>query len=310
MWGVPEMAGATGDEVDVGGTDGFGRSRRERYRIAFKRFRDEWHIHVSLIGLLALVAFPLVMVIMMSTQSLAQIQTNQIAVGGQLVDNYTTAVFDRGFLGYMTTSFLMATLVATGKVLLALLAAMALVYYDFPFQRLLLIGILLTLLLPIPVLIVPLFQLMSDLSAIHPMLGPGSMFALVVPFLASPTALLLLYQHFRSIPDSYLETAKLDDIGPLRFLVFVLIPMSKNMLVGLFVISFIWAWNQYLWPLVVDASGGETVIQIGLQGLMGNAAGETPWGIIAGTVLALVPPVVLLIMLRNQLLTTFNLQTK
>lgn len=305
------MAGATGDEVEVGGADRFGRSRRERYRIALEQFRDEWHVHVSLIGLLALVALPLVMVIMMSTQSLTQIQTNQIALGGQVIDNYSTALFDRGFLGYMTTSFLMATLVATGKVLLALLAAMALVYYEFPFQRLLLIGILLTLLLPIPVLIVPLFQLMSDLSTIHPILGPGSMFALVVPFLASPTALLLLYQQFRSIPDSYLETAKLDDIGPLRFLVFVLIPMSKNMLVGLFVISFIWAWNQYLWPLVVDASGGETVIQIGLQGLMGNAAGETPWGIItAGTVLALVPPVVLLVMLRNQLLTTFNLQTK
>ena len=305
------MAGATSDEVDVGSGEEFGQDWRERYRVAFEQFRAEWHIHVSLLALLAVIAFPLVMVIMMSTQSLTQIQTNEIALGGQVIENYSTALFERNFLTYMTTSFVMATLIATGKVLLALLAAMALVYYEFPFQRLLLVGILLTLLLPIPVLIVPLFQMMSDLSAIHPLLGPGTLFALVVPFLASPTALLLLYQHFRSIPDSYLETARLDDIGPLRFLVFVLVPMSKNMLVGLFVISFIWAWNQYLWPLVVDASGGETVIQIGLQGLMGNAAGETPWGIItAGTVLALVPPVVLLVMLRKQLLTTFNLQTK
>ncbi|WP_336327269.1 carbohydrate ABC transporter permease [Halovenus sp. HT40] len=306
------MAGTTGDEIDMSGsTDQFGQSRRERYRVAWKQFREEWYIHVSLIGVLALVAFPLVTMIMMSTQSLAQIQTNQLTFGSQLFENYSAALFERNFISYMTTSFIMATLIAVGKVLLALLAAMALVYYDFPFQRLLLIGILLTLLLPIPLLIVPLFQMLSELSAIHPMLGPGTMFALVVPFLASPTALLLLYQHFRSIPDSYLETAKLDDIGPIRFLVYVLIPMSKNMLVGLFVISFIWAWNQYLWPLVVDASGGDTVIQIGLQGLMGNAAGETPWGIItAGTVLALIPPVVLLILLRKQLLTTFNLQTK
>jgi sn-glycerol 3-phosphate transport system permease protein len=303
------MAGATGDEI--GSAEQFGQNRRERYRLAREQFREEWYVHVSLIGLLMLVAFPLMMVMMMSTQSLTQIQTNQITLGGQMLDNYGTALFQRNFLGYMATSFVMATLVAVGKVLLALLAAMALVYYEFPFQRLLLIGILLTLLLPIPVLIVPLFQMMSDLSAIHPMFGPGTLFALVVPFLASPTALLLLYQHFRSIPDSYLETARLDDIGPVRFLWSVLIPMSKNMLVGLFVISFIWVWNQYLWPLVVDASGGETVIQIGLQGLMGNAAGETPWGIItAGTTLALVPPVVLLIMLRTQLLTTFNLQTK
>lgn len=305
------MAGATGDEVEVGGSAEFGQSRRERYRVAWEQFREEWHIHVTLLALLALIAFPLAMIIMMSTQSLAQIQTNQIAIGGQLFENYSTALFQQSFLGYMITSFVMATLVATGKVALALLAAMALVYYDFPFKRLLLVGILLTLLLPIPLLIVPLFQMLSSLSAVHPMLGPGTMFALVVPFLASPTALLLLYQHFRSIPDSYLETARLDDVGPIRFLVFVLVPMSKNMLVGLFVISFIWAWNQYLWPLIVAASGGATVIQIGLQGLMGNAAGETPWGVItAGTVLTLVPPVVLLVMLRKQLLTTFNLQTK
>jgi sn-glycerol 3-phosphate transport system permease protein len=146
------MASTTDDTVDVDDpADQFGRSRRERYRIAFEQFRAEWHIHVSLIALLALVAFPLVMVLMMSTQSPTQIQTNQIALGGQVIDNYNTALFDRGFLGYMTTSFLMATLVATGKIMLALLAAMAPVYYEFPFQRLLLIGTLLTLLLPIPV---------------------------------------------------------------------------------------------------------------------------------------------------------------
>lgn len=283
----------------------------EEYQFAWEQFRREWKLHLSLILLIGIIVLPLVMVMMMSTQSIQQIRANQFAVGSMLVENYTTALYDEGFLGYMGTSFIMATAIAVGKVVLALLAAMALVYYEFPFQRLLLIVILLTLLLPIPVLIVPLFQLMSDLGGIHPLLGPGTMFALVVPYLASPTALLLLYQHFRAIPDSYIETARLDDIGPMRFLVFVLVPMSKNMLIGLFVISFIWGWNQYLWPLVVDASGGDTVVQIGLQGLMIEGAGEAPWGVItAGTVLALLPPVVLLLMLRKQLLTTFNLQTK
>lgn len=271
---------------------------------AWKQFRSEWQIHVSLLVLIGLVIVPLLMVMMMSTQSIEQIRANQITLGTQVFENYATALFDEGFLSYSQTSFLMATLVAVGKVLLALTAAMALVYYDFPFQRALLIVLLLALLLPIPVLIVPLFQLMSDLGQTN------TMFALVVPYLASPTALLLLYQHFRAIPDSYIETAKLDDIGPLRFLVFVLIPMSKNMLAGLFVISFIWAWNQYLWPLVA-AGETHTVVQVGLEGMTAEAAGETRWDIItAATMIALLPPVVLLLMLRKQLLTTFNLQMK
>lgn len=298
----PETEAETGEE---------GARLIKESQSVWKQFRREWKIHFSLIALIGLIVLPLVMVLMMSSQSIQQIRANEFALGGMLVENYRTALYDEGFLRYMGTSFIMATAIAVGKVVLALLAAMALVYYEFPFQRLLLIVILLTLLLPIPVLIVPLFQLMSDLGGMHPLLGPGTMFALVVPYLASPTALLLLYQHFRAIPDSYIETARLDDIGPLRFLVFVLIPMSKNMLIGLFVISFIWGWNQYLWPLVVDASGGDTVVQIGLQGLMVEGAGEAPWGVItAGTALALLPPVVLLLMLRKQLLTTFNLQTK
>lgn len=274
------------------------------HRQAWEQFSREWKIHVSLIILIGMVVFPLLMVMMMSTQSIEQIRANEFTLGPLFIENYATAFFDENFLTYTQTSFIMATLVAIGKLALALLAAMALVYYDFPFQRALLVGLLLSLLLPIPVLIVPLFELMSTLGQTN------TMFALVVPYLASPTALLLLYQHFRATPDSLIETARLDDVGPIRFLVYVLIPMSRNMLAGLFVISFVWAWNQYLWPLVA-AGQTHTVVQVGLEFMTAEAAGQTQWGIVtAATMIALVPPVVLLIMLRNQLLTTFNLQVK
>jgi len=295
------MAGATGTGTGEGET---GSAWLTNFKHAWRRFRAEWQLHVALLVLIGLVVLPLLMVVMMSTQSIEQIRANQITVGTQVIDNYATALIDESFLTYWQTSFIMSTLIAVGKVALALTAAMALVYYEFPFQRTLLMVLLLALLLPIPVLIVPMFDLMSDLGQTN------TMFALVVPYLASPTALLLLYQHFRSIPDSYIETAKLDDIGPLRFLVFVLIPMSKNMLLGLFVISFIWAWNQYLWPLVA-AGEALTVVQVGLEGMTAEGAGETRWDIItAATMVALLPPVVLLLMMRKQLLTTFNLQTK
>lgn len=271
---------------------------------AWQQFLEEWYVHLPLLVLIGLVVFPLLMVMMMSTQSIEQIRASQITIGTQLFENYYVALFEEDFLTYSQTSLVMSILIAVGKVILALLAAMALVYYAFPFQRALLVVLLLALLLPIPVLIVPMFELMSDLGQTN------TMFALVVPYLASPTALLLLYQHFRAIPDSYIETAKLDDIGPIRFLVYVLVPMSKNMLIGLFIISFIWAWNQYLWPLVA-AGETYTVVQVGLEGMTAEAAGETRWDIItAATMIALAPPVVLLLMARKQLLTTFNVQTK
>jgi sn-glycerol 3-phosphate transport system permease protein len=166
--------------------------------------------------------------------------------------------------------------------------------------------ILLTLLLPVPVRIVPLFQMMADLG------WTNTVLALTGPYIASATAVFLFRQHFMSIPTSLVETAKLDGVGPITFLFKVLIPMSKGMIAGVCVITYIYAWNQYLWPLVAVTDKSSQVVQVGIRYIQGSAqAGLTQWGLImAGAVLALLPPLAVLIALHKPLLETFAIQTK
>ncbi|MEF8894311.1 carbohydrate ABC transporter permease [Halodesulfurarchaeum sp.] len=280
------------------------RATVERY---VRLVRREWKLHAQLIVTLFVLLVPLVLVLLMSTQSKAEIlDFTYIGLGSDGLDNYRVVLERYGFLNYLKNSFVMASLIAVGKVGISMLAALAIVFFDFRFKRLLFLFILLTLTLPVPVRIVPLFEIMVDMG------WNDTMYALVLPYLASATSVLLLRQHFLSISESLVETARLNGVGPLKFLVYVLIPMSKSMIIGLFVIAFIWGWNQYLWPLVAIQSSSQQVVQVGLAELQGaTGGGQTLWGLImAGTVLALLPPLIILILANRPLLETFNVQMK
>jgi len=287
------------------------RFERGRLRTTLKRYarlaRREWKLHSQLILTLFVLLVPLVLVLLMSTQTKTEIlDFTYIGVGSDGLENYRIVLQKYGFLNYLTNSFVMASLIAVGKVGISMLAALAIVFFDFRFKRFLFLFILLTLTLPVPVRIVPLFEIMVDMG------WNDTMYALVLPYLASATSVLLLRQHFLSISESLVETARLNGVGPLKFLVYVLIPMSKSMIIGLFVIAFIWGWNQYLWPLVVIQSSSQQVVQVGLAELQGaTGGGQTLWGLImAGTVLALLPPLIILILANRPLLETFNVQMK
>jgi sn-glycerol 3-phosphate transport system permease protein len=280
------------------------RSTLNRYA---RQLRRQWQLHTQLIVTLLVLLVPLLLVVLMSTQTKTQIlDFTYIGLGSDGLENYRVVLREHGFLTYLRNSFVMATLIAAGKVGISMLAALAIVFFDFRFKRFLFLVILLTLTLPVPVRIVPLFELMVDMG------WNDTMYALVLPYLASATSVLLLRQHFKSISESLVETAHLNGVGPLKFLVYVLIPMSKSMIIGLFVIAFIWGWNQYLWPLVAIQSSSQQVVQVGLAELQGaSGGGQTLWGLImAGTVLALLPPLVILILANRPLLETFNVQMK
>lgn len=280
------------------------RTKVERYA---RLVRREWKLHAQLIVTLFVLLVPLVLVLLMSTQSTAEIlDFTYIGLGSDGLDNYRVVLEEYGFLNYLKNSFVMASLIAVGKVGISMLAALAIVFFDFRFKRFLFLFILLTLTLPVPVRIVPLFEIMVDMG------WNDTMYALVLPYLASATSVLLLRQHFLAISESLVETARLNGVGPLKFLVYVLIPMSKSMIIGLFVIAFIWGWNQYLWPLVAIQSSSQQVVQVGLAELQGaTGGGQTLWGLImAGTVLALLPPLIILILANRPLLETFNVQMK
>jgi sn-glycerol 3-phosphate transport system permease protein len=264
-------------------------------------------MHVGVVFSIFVMALPLLLAMIMSTQNTSEVyQVTNLGVGSRGLQNYGTVLSEFGFGSYLVNSFVMSIIIVVGKVSLSLFAALALVYYELPYERAVFMFILLTLLLPVPVRIVPLFQMMANLE------WTNTMLALTGPYIASATAVFLFRQHFMSIPTSLVETAKLDGVGPLTFLVKVLIPMSKGMIAGVCVITYIYAWNQYLWPLTAVTDKSSQVVQVGIRYLQGSAqAGLTPWGLImAGAILALLPPLVVLLVLHRPLLETFAIQTK
>ncbi len=262
--------------------------------------------HVGLTLAILVMASPLLLAFVMSTQTVPEVyDITNLAVGSDGLSNYVEVLTTYGMTQYMINSLVMSIVVTVGKLAVSLLAALALVYYDFRFKNAIFFLILFTLMFPVPVRIVPLYELVAALG------WSNTLLALTGPYLASATAVFLLRQHFMSIPVSLVESARLDDIGPLTFLYRVLVPMSKGMLTGLGVITFIYSWNQYLWPLIAISDQNKQVVQVGMKYLqsVGNA-GQTDWGLImAGAVLALLPPLLALVAFRGPLLETLGLQS-
>lgn len=262
-------------------------------------------VHVPLFLLVLLFMSPVLLAMVMSTQSTVEIyQVLNLVPGSAGLSNYATVLTEYGFLEYIPNTVAMAVIIVAGEVTFSLLAALALVYYDFPYKNVVFLVILLTLMLPIPVRIIPLYNLVIDLEWGNSLLGLSG------PYVASATSVFLLRQHFRAVPDSILETAKLDGVGPLKFLVYVLIPMSKGIIAGVVVINFISAWNKYLWPLIIVSDREKQVIQVGINYIQGTAdAGLTQWGLImAGSVIALLPPLLVLVVFHRPIVQTLGVR--
>ena len=264
-------------------------------------------VHLQAALLVLAVVFPIVVAAVVSTKQTG-IVTSPIDLlpGTHAVENYRTALVDYNFWQFMLNSFVMSVIIVVGKLAVSLLAAVAIVYYRVPYKDLVFLFILFTLMLPVPVRFVPLFELINDLG------WGNTMLAITVPYLASATTVFILRQHFLSIPSSIVESAKLDGVGPVKFILYVLVPMSKGVLVGVSIIMFVFAWNQYLWPLVIIDSQANQVAQVGLSLLEGDVqAGQLAWALVmAGAMLTLLPPLALMILFRRPLLHTFTIQQK
>lgn len=268
---------------------------------------NNWGLHVLLWFTLIILISPIVLAFSYSTQTQIQVyQIIRIWPGTNLIENYWILLTEYNFALYMRNSLIMTLIIIAGKLTFSLMAATAIVYYDFKYSRYVFYIILFTLLLPIPVRIVPLYHMMVDLGWISSFAG------LTAPYIASATAIFLLRQRFRAIPASILEQAKVDGIGPIKFMVFVLIPMSKGMIVGVTVIMFISMWNKYLWPLIVVEDQSMIVAQVGLRRIQGVASeGLTHWELVmAGAMLALIPPLIIMILGHRHLLHTFGVEQR
>ena len=194
----------------------------------------------------------------------------------------------------MANSLVMALAIAVGKIAISLPSAYAVVFFRFPLRRLCFWAIFVTLMLPVEVRIIPTYQVAADLRLIDSYAG------LALPLIASATATLLFRQFFLTIPDEIVEAAKIDGAGPWRFLVWIAIPLSRTNIAALFVILFIYGWNQYLWPLLVTNSPAMTTIVIGIRQMIGNGDAQTAWQLVMATaLLAMLPPVAVVLAMQR-----------
>ena len=292
------------------------------------RRRHDWIIHLVLVVGCLIITFPIVFALVKATQTRAAVLTPSLVPGGELWTNVRAVWVGAELWKFMRNSLVVALSVTVGKTVLSLGAGMALVYFRFPFKRFVFGFILLTVMMPTEVLLIPLFDLVSQQPpeswsafwawfqnprqvALEPTpFGFGwanTYWAIIVPFLASATGTFLFRQHFMAIPQSLADAARMDGASPLRFLTSILIPMSWNTIGALAVIQFVYVWDQYLWPLVIIRRSEKQVIQVGLNLIIGTGEG-VQWGyVMAGAILTLIPPLVVFALLQEQFMRGFAL---
>ena len=250
----------------------------------------------------AIVALPLYVTFVASTLSAEQVLQSPISLipGDQMLNNYKTVLFagagnQSAQVGrMMVNSLIMALVIAVGKIVISMLSAFAIVYFRFPGRKLAFWLIFITLMLPVEVRILPTYQVISDLKMLD------SYFGLTVPLIASATATFLFRQFFLTMPDELVEAAKIDGAGPLRFFKDVLFPLSKTNIAALFVILFIYGWNQYLWPLLITTQESLYTVVIGIKRMISGGDAATEWNLVMATaMLALLPPVLVVIFMQK-----------
>jgi sn-glycerol 3-phosphate transport system permease protein len=258
---------------------------------------------VLILGVLV-VAFPLYLTFVASTQTAqAIVQTPMpLLPGAHLIENYTTAWNGTGGgsgsktpVGHMMlVSLISALIIALGKIAISLLSAFAIVYFRFPFRMFFFWAIFITLMLPVEVRIGPTYKVVSDLGMLNSYAG------LTIPLIASATATFLFRQFFLTVPEELVEAARMDGAGPMRFFKDVLLPLSTTSIAALFVIQFIYGWNQYLWPLLVTTNENMYPVVIGIKRMISGGDSEMQWNVVMATaVLAMIPPALVVILMQK-----------
>lgn len=266
--------------------------------------RESWIPHFVLIMGVVVFAFPIYFALIGSTHEAATIATGRMPLlpGGHALENYWQALTSgSGFRvsatpvrTLMINSLIMALIIAVGKIAISIISAYAVTFFDFPLRMFFFWMIFVTLMLPVEVRIIPTYKVLTDLGMINTFSG------LTIPLIASATATLLFRQVFLTIPDELVEAAKIDGAGPLRFFWQMVLPLSRTNIAALFVILFIYGWNQYLWPLLITTSRNMETIVIGIVKMIGTSDAQTDWNLIMATaVLAMLPPVAVVVFMQH-----------
>jgi sn-glycerol 3-phosphate transport system permease protein len=258
--------------------------------------------HAVLGAGLLMVGFPLYVTLVASTHTAQEMLGHfPLWPGSHVLENYARVLSAGGrgagsapVLRMLVNSLVMAVAVAVGKIAISILSAYAIVYFRFPFRMTCFWTIFLTLMLPVEVRIMPTFKVVADLGLLNTYAG------LSVPLIASATATFLFRQFFLTVPEELTEAARIDGAGALRFFWSILAPLSRTNIAALFVILFIFGWNQYLWPLMVTTDESMLTVVMAIKRVVptGDAAAE--WNLVMATVtLALLPPVAIVVLMQR-----------
>ena len=259
---------------------------------------------VLLLGVI-IIAFPVYVMFVASTHDQAAMLSGPVPLlpGRYFAENYRTVLLSG--LGassssppvalMMFNSLVMALAIALGKIVISIIAAYAIVYFKFPFRMTFFWMIFITLMLPVEVRILPTYEVIANLGMLNSYAG------LTIPLIASATATFLFRQFFLSVPDELTEAARIDGAGPLRFFRDILLPLSGTSIAALFVIQFIYGWNQYLWPLLVTTGEDYYTVVMGISRMVNVVDAAAKWNLVmAVTLLAMIPPVIVVILMQRQ----------
>ncbi len=259
--------------------------------------------YLTLILGVGIVAFPIWITFVAATHDAVRMTQVPLPLwpGDQFFANLKTVLFE-GVGGrnatpvwlMMTNSLIMAMMIAVGKIVISLMSAFAIVYFRFPFRMGFFWMIFITLMLPVEVRILPTFEVVSNLNMLN------SYWGMTVPLIASATATFMFRQVFLTIPDEMLEAARVDGAGPMRFFWDILIPLSRTNIAALFVILFIYGWNQYLWPLLITTDSGYFTVVMGMKQMLDSAEQAPEWHLIMMTALmAMLPPIIVVLSMQK-----------
>ncbi len=259
--------------------------------------------HLVLILGVAIIAFPIWITFVASTHEAARmVQIPLPLLPGDQFFNNLKLTLTKGLEGagappvgfMMINSLVMALMIAVGKIVISLLSAFAIVYFKFPFRMGFFWMIFITLMLPVEVRILPTFEVVANLGMLNTYWG------LSIPLIASATATFMFRQVFLTIPDELLEAARIDGAGPMRFFVDILLPLSRTNIAALFVILFIYGWNQYLWPLLVTTDQSMYTVVMGIKQMLEAAEQSPDWHqIMMTSLLAMLPPVFVVVFMQR-----------
>ncbi|MEM7025778.1 MAG: sn-glycerol-3-phosphate ABC transporter permease UgpE [Pseudomonadota bacterium] len=264
-----------------------------------KRGPGYWLTHIGLIIGISIICFPIYLAFVASTVTQPEIVRPPLPLlpGSHFYENYRDALLsgvNAPVWRMLVNSTVMALGIAFGKIAISLLSAFAIVYFRFPARQLFFWLIFLTLMLPVEVRIVPTYEVVANFGMLNSYSG------LILPLIASATATFLFRQFFLTVPDELAEAARVDGAKPMRFFLDILLPMSRTNIAALFVILFIYGWNQYLWPLLITTDPEMNTIVMGIKQMFPSGDDIADWPVIMATaILAMVPPVFVVIAMQR-----------